>query len=162
MLYTQEKKVKQKRNYIHTYTHTHTHTYMYHLCQLMHEDYLTKKNSCLWVGLWSSLGVIPMRSMRSGYAVCWPTHFQLARIHNSWLPVDFSSVAQSCPALCKPMDCSTPGFPVHHQLPELAQTYMPSVTWRTRKGGSDGQSRCENQEHWCPRKADDGCPISRN
>ena len=33
----------------------------------------------------------------------------------------FNSVAQSCPPLCNPMDCSTPGFPVHHQLPELAQ-----------------------------------------
>ena len=38
-------------------------------------------------------------------------------------PVQFSSVAQSCPTLCDPMDCSTPGFPVHHQLPELAQTH---------------------------------------
>ena len=34
------------------------------------------------------------------------------------------SVAQSCPALCNPMDCSTPGFPVHHELPELAQTHI--------------------------------------
>ena len=33
----------------------------------------------------------------------------------------FSSVAQSCPTLCNPMDCSMPGFPVHHQLLELAQ-----------------------------------------
>ena len=32
------------------------------------------------------------------------------------------SVAQSCPTLCNPMDCSTPSFPAHHQLPELAQT----------------------------------------
>ena len=31
----------------------------------------------------------------------------------------FSSVTQSCPTLCNPMDCSTPGFPVHHQLPSL-------------------------------------------
>ena len=38
-----------------------------------------------------------------------------------------SSVAQSCPTLCKPMDCSTPGFPVHHQLPELAQTHVHRV-----------------------------------
>ena len=30
----------------------------------------------------------------------------------------FNSVAQSCPTLCETMDCSTPGFPVHHQLPE--------------------------------------------
>ena len=34
----------------------------------------------------------------------------------------FSSVSQSCPTLCDPIDCSTPGFPVHHQLLELAQT----------------------------------------
>ena len=36
----------------------------------------------------------------------------------------FSSVAQSCPALCNPMDCSTPGFPVHHQLLDLTQTCL--------------------------------------
>ena len=35
-----------------------------------------------------------------------------------------SSVSQSCPALCNPMDWSTPGFPVHHQLPEFAQTWV--------------------------------------
>ena len=35
------------------------------------------------------------------------------------LLLQFSSVAQSCPALCNSMDCSTPGFPVVHQLPEL-------------------------------------------
>ena len=36
----------------------------------------------------------------------------------------FSSVAQSCQTLCDPMDCSTPGFPVHHQLPEFTQTHV--------------------------------------
>ena len=36
----------------------------------------------------------------------------------------FSSVAQLCLTLCEPMDCSTPGFPVHHQLLELAQTHV--------------------------------------
>ena len=35
-----------------------------------------------------------------------------------------SSVAQSCPTLCDPMDCSMPGFPVHHQLPEFTQTHV--------------------------------------
>ena len=35
----------------------------------------------------------------------------------------FSSVAQSCLILCDPMDCSTPGLPVHHQLPEFTQTH---------------------------------------
>ena len=36
----------------------------------------------------------------------------------------FSLVAQSCPTLCEPMDCSTPGFPVRHQLLEFTQTYV--------------------------------------
>ena len=38
--------------------------------------------------------------------------------------VQFSSVAQSCLTLCNSMDCSTPGFPVHHQLQELTQTHV--------------------------------------
>ena len=41
-----------------------------------------------------------------------------------FISIQFSSVAQSCPTLCDPMDCSTPGFPVHHQLSELPQTYV--------------------------------------
>ena len=40
------------------------------------------------------------------------------------LSVQFSSVAQSCPTLCDPMDCSTPGLPVHHQLPGSTQTHL--------------------------------------
>ena len=39
-------------------------------------------------------------------------------------PIQFSSAVQSCPTLCNPMDCSTLGFPVHHQLPELTQTHV--------------------------------------
>ena len=41
--------------------------------------------------------------------------------------VQFSSVAQSCPTLCDPMNCSTPGLPVHHQLPEFTQTHVHQV-----------------------------------
>ena len=37
--------------------------------------------------------------------------------------VQFRSVAESCPNLCDPMDCSTPGLPVHHQLPEFSQIH---------------------------------------
>ena len=37
--------------------------------------------------------------------------------------VQFRSIAQSCPTLCDPMDYSTPGLPVHHQLPESTQTH---------------------------------------
>ena len=39
----------------------------------------------------------------------------------------FSSVTQSCPTLCNPMDCSTPDFPVHHQLRSLLKLMMESV-----------------------------------
>ena len=38
--------------------------------------------------------------------------------------VQFSSVAHSCPTLCDPMNCSTPGLPLHHQLPESTQTQV--------------------------------------
>ena len=43
-------------------------------------------------------------------------------------PVQFSLVPQSCPTLCDSMDCSTPGFPVHHQLLEPAQTLVHRVS----------------------------------
>ena len=41
--------------------------------------------------------------------------------------VQFSSVTQSCPTLCDPMNRSTPGLPVHHQLPEFTQTHVHQV-----------------------------------
>ena len=47
--------------------------------------------------------------------------FRIVRIK---YPVMFSSVTQSCLTLCDPMDHSTPGFPVHHQLLEFAQTHV--------------------------------------
>ena len=42
--------------------------------------------------------------------------------------VQFSSVSQSCLTLCDPMNCSTPGLPVHHQLPEFTQTHVHPVS----------------------------------
>ena len=42
--------------------------------------------------------------------------------------VQFSSVTQSCLILCDPMDCSTTALPVHHQLPDLAQTHVQHVS----------------------------------
>ena len=41
--------------------------------------------------------------------------------------VQFSSVTQSCPTLCNPMNHSTPGLPVHHQLPEFTQTHVHRI-----------------------------------
>ena len=60
----------------------------------------------------------------------WPLVFlYLSRINDK--DPQFSSVAQSCPTLCDPMDCSTPGLPVHHQLLYLlklmsTESVMPS------------------------------------
>ena len=42
-------------------------------------------------------------------------------------PIQFSSVTQSCPTVCDPMNRSTPGLPVHHQLPEFTQTHVHRV-----------------------------------
>ena len=50
--------------------------------------------------------------------------FQFGSIPYLFLSVQFSSVAQSCPTLCNPMNCSTPGLLVHHQLPEVTQTHV--------------------------------------
>ena len=41
--------------------------------------------------------------------------------------VQFHTVTKSCPALCNPMDHSTPGLPVHHQLPQFTQTHIHRV-----------------------------------
>ena len=54
--------------------------------------------------------------------LCNPMNYSLVTID-----YQFSSVTQSCPTLCDPFDCSTPGLPVHHQLPELAQAHDHGV-----------------------------------
>ena len=45
----------------------------------------------------------------------------------AWPHIFFSSVTQSCPTICDPRDCSTPGFPIHHQLLELSQIHVHQV-----------------------------------
>ena len=49
-------------------------------------------------------------------------------INNTFGPVQFSSVTQSCPTVCDPMNRSMPGLPVHHQLPEFTQTRVHQVS----------------------------------
>ena len=48
--------------------------------------------------------------------------------NQQWVKIQFSSVAQVCLTLCNPMNCSTPGLPVHHQLPEFTQTHVHQVS----------------------------------
>jgi len=55
-------------------------------------------------------------------------NYTISLLANSTFHINqFNSVAQSCPTLCNPMDCSKPGFPVHHLLLELAQTHVHQV-----------------------------------
>ena len=58
----------------------------------------------------------------------YPFPLYLCRPSNCFQSVQFSLVAQLCPAVCDPMDCSMPGFPVHHQLPKLTQTHVHRVS----------------------------------
>ena len=65
------------------------------------------------------------------------THPQISVLHSNLLilngrkgyrEVQFSSVTQSCPTVCNPVNHSTPGLPVHHQLPEFTQTHVHWVS----------------------------------
>ena len=64
------------------------------------------------------------------YSPAFSTHFSLFPVLALavWSTLQFSSVAQLCPALCNPMNRSTPGLPVHHQLPEFTQTHIHWVS----------------------------------
>ena len=69
-----------------------------------------------------------------GHKNCMVTHINWHKINHQtkqWYPtyatfysVQFSSVTQSCPTLCDPMNHSMPGLPIHHQLPESTQTHV--------------------------------------
>ena len=84
------------------------------------EDYMTCLQLTLTAsGWWIHCGVHeiwvgePLSSM--------PFIFAISTI------IQFSSLTQSCLTLCNPMDCSMPGLPVHHQLPEFTQTHVHRV-----------------------------------
>ena len=74
----------------------------------LHEDFFF---------FWSPLTLQPLQTFLMFH---WPKHANLN--------IQFSSVAQSCPTLCDSMNCSTPGLPVHHQLPEFTQTHVHWVS----------------------------------
>ena len=54
--------------------------------------------------------------------------FTECKLYLNTFSVQFSWVAQLCPTLCDPMNCSTPGLPVHQQLPELTQTHVHRIS----------------------------------
>ena len=74
----------------------------------------------------------------------------------SLIKVQFSSVAQSCPTLCDPMNHSTPGLPVHHHLPEFTQTHVhrvrdaiqPSHPWSSPSPTASNASQHRSLFQW--------------
>ena len=76
-------------------------------------------------GLWT-LCLVPMKS--NNRKIRSPPDRGTLKIISRFSSVQFSSVAQSCPTLCDPMNCSMPGVPVHHQLPEFTQTHVHRVS----------------------------------
>ena len=67
-------------------------------------------------------------TLLTDYSVHLSSEIRKAGLHQSkTTSVQFSSVAQSCPTLCDPMNRSTPGLPVHHQLPEFTQTHAHQI-----------------------------------
>ena len=78
---------------------------------------------CVWVRNWDTSDQYQAQVTDYG---TWNVGIEINKLRRDQL-VQFSSVAQSCPTLCNPMNCSTPGLPIHHQLPESTQTHALRV-----------------------------------
>ena len=115
-------------------THTHTHTHTQARCHIIlsscnqisgSQHFDNSHNTSLMFVLYLCFH-IPLNllclfpsSRPTNYCFCISTLINKIESTNH-----FSSVAQSCPTLCYPMNRSTPGLPVHHQLPEFTQTHV--------------------------------------
>ena len=109
-----------------------TCTVKYTKAQPLIDAHMWKRMPDTWTNLsdwtcectWASLEAQTSKFMYRGitvFTMCCAVPF-------SWYLVQFCSVTQSCPTLWDPMDRSTPGFPVHHQLLEFTQTHVHRVS----------------------------------
>ena len=89
------------------------------------EEIATHSSILAWRIPWAEKpgGLQSMKSQRVGHD--WAAN--TFTFHTYTYSVQFRSIAQSCPTLCNLMDCSMPGRPVHHQLPEFTQTHVHRV-----------------------------------
>ena len=92
-----------------------------HLCITPSSPVLHKTDSSCLSQFYSFLCVLILLKPLLSVLCCWS-------YPSAW----FSSVTQSCPTLCDPMDCSMPGFPVHYQLLKLAQAHVHRVSDATQ------------------------------
>ena len=84
---------------------------------------LFPRSECSCLNVLGALSLTPFRSLMECHSfICIPLSLLSVLLFGIFLK--FSSVAQSCPTLCDPMNCSTPGLPVHHQLLEFTQTHV--------------------------------------
>ena len=109
------------------------------LLAVLQKNFLSQSNDLFltsllqWFSLWNLLLhcfyiqisdiIYGPKKQKSNSCSIWSFFGHLERIWMSSFS-QVSSVIQSCPTLCDPMDCSMPGLPVHHQLPELTQTHV--------------------------------------
>ena len=123
----------------HTQTHTHTHTDT----QTHTTKYSTHTQKPITPGKRGDRSIKEYNGWRDGRVMTWRRAEERLVGDDLFLDpaagfrhlvkicgtdsVQFSLVAQLCPTLCDPMNRSTPGLPVHHQLPESAQTYVHRV-----------------------------------
>ena len=73
-------------------------------------------------------GIFQAQGLNPGLLHCRWVLYQMSTREALKMVVQFSSVPQSCPALCDPMNRSTPGLPVHYQLPDFTQTHVHGVS----------------------------------
>ena len=87
---------------------------------------------CPW-SIWLKVKLTSLQHTKLHYHWYWYRHSFFNKSKCSWYSDHWissqsvSSVTQSCLTLCDPMNCSTPGLPVHHQLPEFTQTHAHRV-----------------------------------
>ena len=92
----------------------------------------TESRRALWLPAWQSICdclfiTLSPPILGPSHPLCWTNAVQTLGTNHQ-----FSSVAQSCPSLFDPMNCSTPGLPVHHQLPEFTQIHVLELVMPSR------------------------------
>ena len=75
-------------------------------------------------GRWNTSDSDSWQFITKSCDILWLVIWSLCSRDGTYVYIQFSPVAQSCPTFCNSMDCRTPGLPVHHQLPEFTQTHV--------------------------------------
>ena len=88
--------------------------------------FVLSQNTLLIFTTYHYIRLLFLLQLLNNFIFSWRTINILINYYHCFL-VQFSSVAQSCPTLCNPMNRSIPGLPVHHQLPESTHTHVHCV-----------------------------------